>query len=453
MSVRHALYASVCTALLAATAAVSGTAVAASKSNTSLTSQAYQALAAGDTKAAIAAYSEAIEKGKLAPDAMAGALLNRGLAYQQAGDHEKAVEDYSAALRLDSLPSKLRTAALYNRGLSYQKLKQTTLSIDDFTSALFLDSEFSYAYYARGNALRDSGQYLFALSDFEKARRYGYPSAHFAFYGEALTLEQLKRPAEAKAALEKAIALRPDFEAARKKLAALGEAPPAPATVSDANETVTGSLVASAPDQVVRKPEQPAAVAPPAKLLAAVKVDASDATAAGTDEGWSTAEESAPSKKRYTDRILPEEEAPAPKQKIAVAEDKPAADEAQTASTDEAPPEETAAADDTATASISEAESTADTATESTTAEPKGWSVQLSSEREEQAAWNRWSKLKSRHSLLKKKKPVVVKADLGTKGTFYRLRLAGYDNKRAAQSACSRLKSKGISCYVSRAGG
>ncbi len=39
---------------------------------------------------------------------------------------------------------------------------------------------------------------------------------------------------------------------------------------------------------------------------------------------------------------------------------------------------------------------------------------------------------------------------LGTKGVFYRVRLHGFDDQNGAKSACSKLKSKGISCFVSR---
>jgi tetratricopeptide (TPR) repeat protein len=436
MSVRHALLASVCSALLAATAAMPGTAAAADQN---IITQAYQALAAGDAKTAVSKYSAAIGKGGLAPEGHAGALLNRGLAYQQLGEHQLAADDYTAALRLDAMNAKLRSTALYNRGLCYQKLKQATLAIDDFTGALFLDSEFSHAYYARGNALREAGQYLFALSDFEKARRYGYPSLHFAFYGEALTLEQLKRPAEAQKALEKAIALKPDFEAARAKLAALGGTVPAQPATPLAEAPITGSLVSGEPDQVVRKPVQPEAVAPPARLLTSASAE--------KPAEWSTAAQATPTKKRYTDRILPEEEALKPKIVVDVT-----ADEPQTASVEEPAPAEASPEE---TASIGEPEAAPEETSpeSSTTEEPKGWSVQLSSERDEKDAWSKWAKLKSRHALLAKRKPLVVKADLGKKGIYYRLRLAGFGNKGKALSVCSKLKAKGLSCFVSHVEG
>ena len=82
---------------------------------------------------------------------------------------------------------------------------------------------------------------------------------------------------------------------------------------------------------------------------------------------------------------------------------------------------------------------------------PTGWSVQLSSARDEKLAWGTWEKLKARHKALGDMKPMVIKADLGTKGIYYRLRLGGFDTQDAAKSACGKLKSRGLTCFVSKA--
>ncbi|MEI2806737.1 MAG: SPOR domain-containing protein [Albidovulum sp.] len=107
-------------------------------------------------------------------------------------------------------------------------------------------------------------------------------------------------------------------------------------------------------------------------------------------------------------------------------------------------PEEVAAVDGAA-ASQPAAEPQADA--------PKisGWSVQLASAATEDAAWSTWKKMQAQHKALAAKEPVVVKADLGTKGIFYRVRLVGFDTQSDASSECSRLKSKGVKCYISKA--
>lgn len=79
-----------------------------------------------------------------------------------------------------------------------------------------------------------------------------------------------------------------------------------------------------------------------------------------------------------------------------------------------------------------------------------GWSVQIASADSENGAWSAWKKMQSRHPLLADAKPVVVRADLGTKGIFYRVRLGGFAGKDAAQNTCMKLKSKGVACFVSK---
>src|SRR3989337_2302061 len=190
MSVRRVILASVSSAFLAACVAASGPAFATTeKTNEIIAAQAYEALAAGDQKTAIGAYSQAIESQDLPTEILANALLNRGLAYQQLGEHQEAIDDYTAALRLDAMSAEMRATALYNRGLSQPKLPNLSAAVEDYTSALFLDPIFAHAFYGRGNALRESGQFLFALSDYEKAMRYRHPNAAHVYYAEALTYE------------------------------------------------------------------------------------------------------------------------------------------------------------------------------------------------------------------------------------------------------------------------
>ena len=60
--------------------------------------------------------------------------------------------------------------------------------------------------------------------------------------------------------------------------------------------------------------------------------------------------------------------------------------------------------------------------------------------------------MKAKHQSLASVKPVVVRADLGTKGVVYRVRLAGFEDQNAAKKSCSKLKSSGVSCFVSKSG-
>jgi tetratricopeptide (TPR) repeat protein len=397
--------------------AASGPAFATSeKPNEIIAEQAYQALAAGDQKTAISAYSQAIESQDLPTEVLANALLNRGLAYQQLAEYQDAIDDYTAALQLDAMSAEMRATALYNRGLSQQKLPNLSAAVEDYTSALFLDPTFAHAYYGRGNALRESGQFLFALSDYEKATRYHHPNAAQVYYAEALTYESLKRPNEARKSLERAVAANPKFKQAVDKLATLqGSVMAKPSVVA----VVGGGQL------TVRKPDLPKAVEPSTALLNEGESDPIMTSAVSTPE---------PASKKIVDRV------PVEIEKIVAVE---------VVEDDDVPPAVAPEAAEPTLAAI--AEPAADEVAEVEPAPAmEGWSVQLASATSEDGAWSTWKKMKAKHQSLSAEKPVVVKADLGTKGIVYRVRLAGFADQNAAKKSCTKLKSSGVSCYVSK---
>ena len=431
MRVRVYLIASVSAVFLAASAAVAGSSAATTSANSELATAAYRALKAGDAETAIAFYGRAIESRDLAPETLANALLNRALAYQQLGGHELAVTDYTAAMRIDAMSAKLRAMALYNRGLSFQKLEQMSRASEDFTSALFLDPGLSQAYFSRGNLLRQTGQHLFALTDYEKAIQFKYPEPARVYYQEALAYEALGRPTNARAALGQALAARADFKPARDMLARLDGA-----AASDGITTAT--IVAASQSGQAR------AVAPSATLNGEIYGKAKLQPAAATG-----------SRKLFTDRVPVEEEAivaaaaPAQEEVSALPETAEVSipgegDEKIVAI--EPVPEEGAAEETAAAEPIAEEAPTAE-------AQPpaSGWIVQVASANSEDAAWSTWKKMQKRHKALAGRSPIVVRADLGAKGTFYRVRLTGYDSQQAAKNACAKLKSGGVSCYISKA--
>ncbi len=417
MSVRRVILASVSSAFLAACVAASGPAFATSeKPNEIIAEQAYQALAAGDRKTAISAYSQAIESQDLPTEVLANALLNRGLAYQQSAEYQEAIDDYTAALQLDAMSAEMRATALYNRGLSQQKLPNLSAAVEDYTSALFLDPTFAHAYYGRGNALRESGQFLFALSDYEKATRYHHPNAAQVYYAEALTYESLKRPNEARKSLERAVAANPKFKQAVDRLASLqGSVMAKPSVVA----TVGGGQL------TVRKPDLPKAVEPSAALLNEGESDPIMTSAVSTPE---------PVSKKIVDRVPVEEE------KIVAVE--VVEDDDATAAPEASEP---------TIAEIAEPAADEEAEVEPASAPAmEGWSVQVASATSEDGAWSTWKKMKAKHRSLADSKPIVVKADLGTKGIVYRVRLAGFEDQNAAKKSCTKLKSSGVSCYVSK---
>ncbi|HFC04920.1 MAG TPA: hypothetical protein ENJ55_04375, partial [Rhizobiales bacterium] len=69
-----------------------------------------------------------------------------------------------------------------------------------------------------------------------------------------------------------------------------------------------------------------------------------------------------------------------------------------------------------------------------------------------EAAWDVWKNLQARYSkLLSGQQATVVKADLGSRGVFYRLRVHQINSKKQAARLCGKLKRKGTGCFVSKA--
>jgi tetratricopeptide (TPR) repeat protein len=441
MKVRSVTIAFVSSVFLAALGANSGSVSASSSSVNSLTVQAYSALTGGDSARAISLYSQAIETRTLAPELLANALLNRALAFQQTQQHGLAIDDYTAALSLDAMSGDLRATALYNRGLSQEKMGKLPLAIEDFTSALLLNPSFSHAFLSRGNALRESGQYLFALSDFERALKYNHPDPARVYFGEAQTYELLRRPLDAKRMLQSALSANPEYAPAREKLSALDDRAPAADQIADAgtDQILTGTISAVGGNTLVHKPDLPQGVEPPANLLTAVDTSVVEVEAPVFKKNA----------KMYTDRIADNS--------ASTVDVAPVADDASSE------PEKIIAVESVPAiplvvkkVAVAAAEkpvveaSEPDTTASITPAPATGWVVQVASASSEEAAWSTWKNMQKRFKILSGQSPVVMKADLGAKGVFYRVRLVGFDNQGGAQSACTKFKAKGVSCFVSK---
>jgi cell division septation protein DedD len=61
-----------------------------------------------------------------------------------------------------------------------------------------------------------------------------------------------------------------------------------------------------------------------------------------------------------------------------------------------------------------------------------------------------WKTFKGKHPMAASYSESVQKADLGDKGTWYRLRMGGFSDKTAAASFCDKLKADGGNCLVAK---
>lgn len=77
--------------------------------------------------------------------------------------------------------------------------------------------------------------------------------------------------------------------------------------------------------------------------------------------------------------------------------------------------------------------------------------VQLLALRDEGSARAAWKKISAKHSgILEAHALDIEKADLGSKGIWYRVRAAGFASKLAATRACNGLKATGQDCIVKK---
>jgi cell division septation protein DedD len=78
------------------------------------------------------------------------------------------------------------------------------------------------------------------------------------------------------------------------------------------------------------------------------------------------------------------------------------------------------------------------------------WSVQLASEKSESDALAAFEHIRNEHqTILGGLRPQVTKAELGAKGTYYRVRI-GAKSQQAANKLCASLQAAGGSCWVQR---
>ncbi len=89
-------------------------------------------------------------------------------------------------------------------------------------------------------------------------------------------------------------------------------------------------------------------------------------------------------------------------------------------------------------------------ATPATEAQVKaGARIQIASLPTEDGAWAGWKEISAKHKdQLTGLTPVVEPADLGTKGTFYRVRVGPFETMAAATARCDAMKQAGLDCLV-----
>lgn len=74
--------------------------------------------------------------------------------------------------------------------------------------------------------------------------------------------------------------------------------------------------------------------------------------------------------------------------------------------------------------------------------------IQLGAYRSEEEAQAQWNKMHLKQKELSDKKPTIIRADLGAKGIYYRLRVTGLASGSEAKSICNALAAKRQACII-----
>ena len=78
------------------------------------------------------------------------------------------------------------------------------------------------------------------------------------------------------------------------------------------------------------------------------------------------------------------------------------------------------------------------------------WQVQLMASTNRKAVENSWASLSKKYPVLKNHSYEIETADLGAKGTFYRLQAGAFADRSGADALCKEIKAAGGSCIVKK---
>lgn len=119
----------------------------------------------GQGVVAIRGCTALIKSGKLSPENLATAHLNRAIAFASEGKLDKAKQDLDRSIELSPNDPLL----FYNRGNIALDQQAFESAIKDFTAAIALDPAFAVAYLNRGLAEEAAGQIAASVSDYRMA--------------------------------------------------------------------------------------------------------------------------------------------------------------------------------------------------------------------------------------------------------------------------------------------
>jgi len=379
------------------------------------------------------------------------------------GDYKTVVKQMSGAMKSNKLSDRDIAIALYFRGVALERARAPAQAISDLTSAIWLtgldSTQRARAYASRGLAYRAVGMDARANADLKQAKEI---APNDAMVSQVLSGGGSNAQAAAPSMGPQGIPMpmmpglqpggMPGQQAGFGPTGQIPQVPVGNVPVSAMPEPAAAPQPQDKPKQVAALDSAPAAAPEPPSAAAATpepapapKPAAAPATPRAEFPSWATS-------------VSPEAESGGEQQSTAEAE----ADEEPGrlkkffgsiwGSDDEADSPEgdggarravVATAEWSKTTKVEEIDNSAGSGA------GRSYRIQLASSRSEDEARTLWKRISSQYSgIVGDREPIIEKTELGTLGTFYRLQLGPFDDKRQSLQLCNSFKRSGVECFL-----
>lgn len=376
-------------------------------------------------------------------------LVRAGAALVSDGNYAAADKQLSGAISSDKLSAEEMSKALYYRGIANRALGRPAKSVSDFNGAIWLkgltSNERALAHMYIGLAYRSAGAKDRAAAALKQAKKLAPDDERVAsaLAGEAVaerssslsSIRSIFKRKQAAVSPEPEAAREPTAQAAKEKKAEPKEAP-APEPVVPAFRTTITPAETAVPDKEPEPPKKVARKAPsdvPSNWSTSTSAQSQSraeppagASGQGSPDDAEAAEEKGRIGKFFTSLWNSDDE------EAATAEESAA----------EASP---AASNWTKSTRVEEFNESSS----SSSGARRSYRVQLASSRSEKEARAYWQRLTTQYAtVIGGREPVVEKTDLGALGTFYRLQIGPFADKREPLELCNEFKRSGLDCFL-----
>lgn len=437
----------------------------------------------GMTGHAIADFTQAIWLGHLDNKQLATAHYRRGKGYSLLKQYSRAITDFDRAIQLEPAFAQ----AYSERGDAYRNRGIYKLALQDYsTSIRLLNPELHVPYFGRGLTHEAMGNERLAAADFRRASELkpdtDVPVAQLTQTPEVQLASTATVPGPSTVS-EAEPAIVDDGPPTQVEVAAADAPHPpsqeetadvTPPSASDTTSEMPLTAPAVEPPTVPAEPHQ-VAMADPAPVHASAEPDrpqgapindlASKSTTPASDSNEAGVVAKLTDAPHASSTARDEIRSAEVQNVVTPTDNEPtgaiAAQDRQVSATDlreeqrelamatPASNQAQKAAEPAANAPTPQAAEATKMAAFSAQPETGRFLVQIASYREKDDALRRFDKLASQHSdLLSALAPDILKADLGDKGVYYRLRLGPFDSFDRSTDLCNALKERQLDCLV-----